>query len=562
MRIVDLKTSWKLHLSTILVMLVLLVGIVLFFINIRKLIGAYEQVGLVDRLEVHLSEGTRAYYDYQIYVYKDETLRKAKEDFATVFSLLSEARDLADSEELEDLWSRVEVLEARCLEGVAVDSVSKAIRSNWSAESERLADSFVSMPDGKVLLSALRGIRTNLLIFAYSGDAERMDDVQSYFDQLAMASQQAGIDITDYHQLLTAYNVSVEKWNGVQVETVAEYDRTIASCSVFRDFAHARADGMRSDIIAVLFIVSLVMGVILLVTSLLLPRYISRMLGVVLSMANAFADGRFNHAVDERYAGYGDEFGGLLRAMLRMRDAMKESVGGIVAGAARVGDMSIGIGGMSDGLSASSARQAASTSAVSTSMEEMVSNIERNADNAIETGALAESMNGKLLAVGEQAGVVDASISSIAGQIALVNEIANQTNILALNAAVEAARAGEAGRGFAVVAMEVRKLAERSREAALEIEALSRESVVQAQQMAKALSDALPDVGRTTDLVREIVANSSELRSGSERVNRAIQELNSEVQQNAEAAEGMAASADELERQAEAFRQDTSYFSL
>jgi len=83
---------------------------------------------------------------------------------------------------------------------------------------------------------------------------------------------------------------------------------------------------------------------------------------------------------------------------------------------------------------------------------------------------------------------VTESMSKIIGMAQTISSIADQTNLLALNAAIEAARAGEAGRGFAVVAEEVRKLAEESSNAALQIHSYIEEIQPRVQRAEKSLS--------------------------------------------------------------------------
>ncbi|OQY60441.1 MAG: hypothetical protein B6245_01310 [Desulfobacteraceae bacterium 4572_88] len=146
------------------------------------------------------------------------------------------------------------------------------------------------------------------------------------------------------------------------------------------------------------------------------------------------------------------------------------------------------------------------------------------------------------------------AMKKIAERISIIEEIARQTNLLALNAAIEAARAGESGRGFAVVASEIRKLAERSKEAAVEIGKLSSSSVGIAEKAGDMLNRLVPNIQKTAELIQEISAASSEQNSGANQINRAVQQLDQVIQQNASSSQEMVSMSEELSIQSEQLR--------
>lgn len=213
-------------------------------------------------------------------------------------------------------------------------------------------------------------------------------------------------------------------------------------------------------------------------------------------------------------------------------------------------------------LSQGASEQASAAEQVSSSMEEMASNIQQNTENAQQTEKISIAAASGINQSREAAMMAITTMKEIASKISIVGEISFQTNILALNAAVEAARAGEHGRGFAVVAAEVRKLAERSKIAADEINNLSYAGVGTSEKAGQQLQTIAPEIERTAKLLQEIAAASIEQNSGADQINNAIQQLNQVTQQNAASSEEIATSSEELSSQAEHLLETISYFKI
>jgi methyl-accepting chemotaxis protein len=270
--------------------------------------------------------------------------------------------------------------------------------------------------------------------------------------------------------------------------------------------------------------------------------------------------GRLNVEIDQKYNTSNTEIGELNRAIAELSSNLRSIVSQINDGTTQLLLSSDQLNSAAQSLSDGASTQSSSLEEVSSSMEEMLSNILQNTENSNETLIISQKANKTMEEVSISASNSLNAMNEILEKISIVNDIAYQTNILALNAAVEAARAGDAGRGFAVVALEVRKLAENSKQAANEINQISRESKMLTMESGKLVEELVPEIQRTTQLVAQITAASNEQSIGTEQINSAILQLNNISQQNAVTSEELSASSEELLRQAEGLRETIKFF--
>ncbi|NBB09498.1 methyl-accepting chemotaxis protein [Pseudomonas sp. SLFW] len=218
-------------------------------------------------------------------------------------------------------------------------------------------------------------------------------------------------------------------------------------------------------------------------------------------------------------------------------------------------------------------------------------NATETADQEVEHGKLmvegtAKAMHElayKLESAADSVGKVSEDSQSIETIVAVINAIAERTNLLALNAAIEAARAGEAGRGFAVVADEVRSLATRTQESTQEIRnmvgqlqagagvtaGLMRESremahrtVQQTQEAQTALVKIRHEVGALNDMNAQIASAAAQQGAVAEDVSQNINRIHDSAREAAVGSNQVALSSKELSQLADQLTARVSFFKV
>ncbi|MEM7365149.1 MAG: methyl-accepting chemotaxis protein [Pseudomonadota bacterium] len=208
-------------------------------------------------------------------------------------------------------------------------------------------------------------------------------------------------------------------------------------------------------------------------------------------------------------------------------------------------------------LSEASERQAKEITDVSESVNEMAVSIDKVSYNAAESSSVAErsvdiasqgavvvqntidgmdNIRGQIQETAKRIKRLGESSQEIGDIVALINDIADQTNILSLNAAIQASMAGDAGKGFAVVADEVQRLAERSGAAAKQISALVKTIQSDTNEAVTSMEQTTAEVVQGTRLAQDAGVSLGEIEGVSKSLAELIENISDAARQQAASA--------------------------
>lgn len=303
--------------------------------------------------------------------------------------------------------------------------------------------------------------------------------------------------------------------------------------------------------IAKVVIFSLILVVIVSVIMMLLSSKMVAAMSDIKEFLAKLATGELGQVPEEKLLQRNDELGDIyglsiqLQAELRKTvNRIKESADGLVHSANHLTDMALNTQGTVDGvldsveeISKGTVTQAEGTATANNNVTKMgeqisyitdeVNSLTKNARQMsdaekaseriiVELNASNEDTKSSLTKVADQIMIMNESVQSINTAVAMIQSIADETDLLSLNASIEAARAGEAGRGFAVVAEQICKLAEQSNSSATEIEQIINEVMSESDKMVEIMDEVKSNMDHQQAKLEETQAKYNAVAEGVE----------------------------------------------
>jgi methyl-accepting chemotaxis protein WspA len=363
-----------------------------------------------------------------------------------------------------------------------------------------------------------------------------------------------------------------EKINNGEGQTLEEKASALNTASLnIRDklvfFSQTLADDLRAELKAIsgntrnqryvnMIIFWLVVSVTTILVSIIITRSVISPINRALTFSDAIAKGDFTARISINQR---DELGKLLSGLSNMADNLNSLVGQVQRTGIKVSSSLTELSATAKQQEVTLTHQVQSTHEVVKAVEEisdvaakLVQTMQHVASMSQETAEFASSGQEDLGRMGEAMERMEEASKSISGRLETINEkaenittvvttitkVADQTNLLSLNAAIEAEKAGEYGRGFTVVAREIRRLADQTAVATLDIEQMVREmqsavaaGVMEMDKFIAEVRHSAEDVEKISTQLARIIERVQTLSPRFEEVSVAMEEQSGRAQE-------------------------------
>ena len=353
----------------------------------------------------------------------------------------------------------------------------------------------------------------------------------------------------------------------------AVVDRIVAIARTQQEQQESAAGELVARRHSELLAVACLVGLLVTLLAWFTVRSVTRRIAIGVQAAEKVASGDLTDRIEADAA---DETGTLLRALKRMTQSLssliyrvKQSSVSLMSTATQISATSMQQEATVNNLSSSTAEIAAAVKEISATSQELGSTLQEINTAATRASGLAERgrvglsemdstmrrLSGSTGSISAKLSVIREKASDINGVVTTITKVADQTNLLSVNAAIEAEKAGEYGLGFLVVAREIRRLADQSAVATLDIEQMVR-------HMHAAVSAGVMEMDKFADEVRGSVSTVADINGQLGEIIEEVQRLGGRIESVSEGmssqAQGAAQISEAMSRLTESARQTAS----